>query len=950
MGSSTLAQASRLIGLATLSVFAVSGLAINAWGQATSSQPNQTLDQVDAFNTHVVLDMAFDDPDAVQNPAPDYTNLGIAGSELAACKLATHGLYCLELDVQGHQVLRQWQEAQKPLQFVDLLQCDDSSLGLSGAHPCTGLTVDLSGAVWVAGRKSDTDYSLVKVVAKTSLASCPGSGNWTVLTSNPALCALEFATGGGVLSDLNAIDGDVAAAFEGFGTGILAIENGSSVPYFNLNVPGAPPTTFGDWDLSSGARLLSAALLQVPAANAADPVSNFLLATTSQGKVLSKPVGNPSTVSQVFDITAWEQGQNSGAAAITIDSTTWGSCLSGSPSQATCDVSGATLTANGGPFILKSRNGTDGLGVAGGPSGNEIDIGQSVVVTFPEPHAVATIQILFLFNGPEFNDKAEVAQITTDQGTYTLTVRNTRDDDTADWSGPGVVSKCGATTSSGTGCFLITNPFPSPVTALTLTPVAGNPPYAGSGSDNSDFAIGRIETAGHYAVRTSAQTGQAYVLDRDFAAILALKPNSPAFTALEHVRTGNSQAELTLSTLPNYPNGLTVAPGIGLDLANCSADCPLLKDQNGAVAASLSAVTVAPGPSGVTLYQIRNIPDCRYIPQFCRNLLIGSDAPSEDAARQDLINAGWIVPLDKANKLKPAAELLNVTPLLPEDVASLFDSSGVAPNGLPPLNISHLYRGQQTNQYRFDAFFFKSAEGVVFLDTFDGEFDVAKLTGTELGCIPVPGQLLKWDVITTVSETYKSVGGRYIDAITNVGCGTTKIVNKRLSLLPYNLEIVPDTFDPTIKSRTPVVTINNDAVFARLTQSLWNDVGALRNDYACKQADPVPNGGTPPLSSSDCKKLAGTWSVAEFTLNLCVATAFFPKNALGTWLCDYARKSVTDYAAALPDTATGPDVANRLGEQKAQVATFLHVFDTRFLPSIPDRGFCREKNLNSCPP
>jgi hypothetical protein len=67
-------------------------------------------------------------------------------------------------------------------------------------------------------------------------------------------------------------------------------------------------------------------------------------------------------------------------------------------------------------------------------------------------------------------------------------------------------------------------------------------------------------------------------------------------------------------------------------------------------------------------------------------------------------------------------------------------------------------------------------------------------------------------------------------------------------------------------------------------------------------------------------------------------------------LCHLARDYVIDYQSALPASATGPDVANRLGEQKARVETFLHVFDTRFRPSIKPTGYCREWTALSSPP
>ena len=78
-------------------------------------------------------------------------------------------------------------------------------------------------------------------------------------------------------------------------------------------------------------------------------------------------------------------------------------------------------------------------------------------------------------------------------------------------------------------------------------------------------------------------------------------------------------------------------------------------------------------------------------------------------------------------------------------------------------------------------------------DVFEGLIDVSVLTGHELGCVADTGNLLAWDVISTVSELAKSVGGRYIDSMINVGCiNPTKVAGTRLSLYSINLEMVPD--------------------------------------------------------------------------------------------------------------------------------------------------------------
>jgi hypothetical protein len=562
--------------------------------------------------------------------------------------------------------------------------------------------------------------------------------------------------------------------------------------------------------------------------------------------------------------------------------------------ESVCTLDGATISTAGGALVKKTHNGTTGFGVSGGPSGGEIDIGETLRVDFNESRSIVAFKVVFLYNGPEFGDRAERAKVTADGVAYTLSTRNNADDASADWSGPGTVTKCGGTTASGTGCFIVTDPFPGALSRLDFTAVAGGQPFpahGGPGSNESDYSIQFIDVAAQVVV----------------------------------------------------------------DLDNCAdaSGCPVASS-DGAASATLSSLE-AENPGGsldATVIPVR-LPDCRYIPQVCVDLLppAGDVAANDDAARTILIGLGVIKPLvsSGSTKLQPAAQLLNVTPLLPPEVTSLFDTSGTPPNGLPSLYISSRWRGQAIKDFWFDGLFFKTDADVVFRETFDGLIDVSRLTGQELGCFANPNDLLAWDVITSASELAKSVGGRHIDKLINVGCeNPTKVSGDRLSLYSVDFEIVPDTLGPTIKSAKPKLTVNNDAVFARLVQSLWKDLGETKARYACKQADPVPSGGLAPLSSTVCKQLASLWSAARKKLKQCVNATFHPTNAHQTSICAQARASSDVFEAALPATASGPDPFNRLGELKARVDVFQHVFDERFLASIKPGGFCREKG--TCAP
>jgi hypothetical protein len=552
--------------------------------------------------------------------------------------------------------------------------------------------------------------------------------------------------------------------------------------------------------------------------------------------------------------------------------------------QASCTVEGVDLSVNSGSLVSKTLNGATGFGVSGGASGPEIDIGEILTVDAGEARNVLAIQFLFLFNGPEFGDKAEKAKVVADGTTYYLSVGNGTDDAPATWSGPGAVEKCGATTAAGTGCFKVTNPFPAAVSTLAFTAATGGTPHSGTGTNNSDYSIGFVDL----------------------------------------------EEENLLELLDcSGPDGCEVDEGFNFNSMNVT------------------------NPVGSTLARAIEVEllDCRYIPRTCLDQLppTGDTPATDDAARQLLITKGVIKSLDAGgpNELKPATQLLNVTKLLPPEVTSLFDTSGTPPDGLPPLWIDSRWKGQLAKNHRIPGFFFKTDSGIRFSDVFEGEIDVSELTGSELGCFPTDN-LLAWDVIATGSEVARSVGGRYIDTIINYDCvNPTKVKGTRLSLYSI-LETTPDTYGPTIKTPKAVVTVNNDAVFARLVESLWQDLGEVRANYACKQADPTPTGGQAPLSNATCNALAARWSDANKKIKDCVSKTFKPITGLALGICEYARERVEIFENALPASPSGPDPYNRLAELEGRVATFKHIWDTRFIPSLVLSGYCRERG--ACAP
>jgi hypothetical protein len=463
-----------------------------------------------------------------------------------------------------------------------------------------------------------------------------------------------------------------------------------------------------------------------------------------------------------------------------------------------------------------------------------------------------------------------------------------------------------------------------------------------------------------HGIRASTTAQILYVSDRNYCQVLALLPDSPAFNNL--VKLQRNSVDFVLSTAvpgPYPPIGLAVAPGLSVMLTQCNLSCAIVNSGTGAPAAKLQEVQLASSTnSGATVFQVKNIPDCRYSTYvgFPANLLALCSKP------------GVIVDPGATNRA--SGQWLNVTPLLPTQVINAFKRSGYGTGVLPDLLISPPYRGQKRNGYTFEALFMLTSPNTQYTSVFTGEFDVPGLEGSagSLGCTPNNARLLDWDLVTSVSEYYVGYEGRKADMLINADCGSTKTVGVRLSLISYDLEPSPDTWGPTINSTTPKFTEGNDAVYARLLQRLYTELGYSQRELACKQVDPTPTGGTPPLNSTTCSTLASKWQEGKEKLDKCINGSFrstddYNHHHYSWWwgwfgryfhywnaydedhhvdYCQAFVDKVNAFKAQIPATPPAWDVANRISELKARITTLLHVYNTRFVPSIPANGFCRE--------
>jgi hypothetical protein len=180
------------------------------------------------------------------------------------------------------------------------------------------------------------------------------------------------------------------------------------------------------------------------------------------------------------------------------------------------DLSGSPSSEQ---FGIKNVAGVDAFGVTGGPSGNEIDLGQSITFeNFSLPVSLSSFTLAFLFDGPEFDDVQEVAQVTitlpdttTQTGTLTANFTGVGGPFSATWSLPlpagtvitPVSPPGGNPTSDGAAVWTVSNPFGNTlISSIAFTPLlgigaapCGSPGNAANCTNQSDFGIVEVQVA-----------------------------------------------------------------------------------------------------------------------------------------------------------------------------------------------------------------------------------------------------------------------------------------------------------------------------------------------------------------------------------------------------------------------------------------------------------------------
>jgi hypothetical protein len=273
--------------------------------------------------------------------------------------------------------------------------------------------------------------------------------------------------------------------------------------------------------------------------------------------------------------------------------------------------------------------------------------------------------------------------------------------------------------------------------------------------------------------------------------------------------------------------------------------------------------------------------------------------------------------------------------LLPSEIRQAFPD-------LPAMWISPQYRGQNERGYKFDALLGVPKAGVQFKDTFQLEFETDKLAGGASRCPPAPDKLTEWDVVTTVSEKYQTFSNsdlNYNDTIVNSYCGGTGTGGGRWSIYSYTLEPSTDTI--SVYNGTVYLNVNDDAVYAKMVDRLYDDLGRTQDTFVC------PSTGTQLATS--CSTLQSTWANGRDKLTKCIGASTQPKQSSGDQNCQSFSSQLSQYQSAIAAVpANTADLANRIGELKARTQTVRHIFDTKFLPSIPLAGFCENPAVPAC--
>lgn len=163
------------------------------------------------------------------------------------------------------------------------------------------------------------------------------------------------------------------------------------------------------------------------------------------------------------------------------------------------DFSASALHAPPNNFVVKTLYGQSGLGVTGGRTNDEIDVDETITMSWTGGLTITSFSVAVLFNGPEYADWAEIAQVKAYNGATLVATGLLQVDASSDslasftGTGFGSVTNLALADASHGGAWSVANPFGSTaVTRLEFTAVTsslcGNP----SCTNQSDFTLSTV--------------------------------------------------------------------------------------------------------------------------------------------------------------------------------------------------------------------------------------------------------------------------------------------------------------------------------------------------------------------------------------------------------------------------------------------------------------------------
>jgi len=156
-----------------------------------------------------------------------------------------------------------------------------------------------------------------------------------------------------------------------------------------------------------------------------------------------------------------------------------------------------TLSDNGSNFLGVTDNGGahSAQSITGRGKTGEISIGETLVMNLGGSYTIGSFQLGLLYDGPEFNDVNEVAQVSffdgvNSLGVFTLTATGTT---TGDWTGAGMLSILSPAAQPGSGHWRVDGLNIANVSKIEFMALEGLCGTAGGKCNNqSDFIVTNV--------------------------------------------------------------------------------------------------------------------------------------------------------------------------------------------------------------------------------------------------------------------------------------------------------------------------------------------------------------------------------------------------------------------------------------------------------------------------